>query len=115
MGGASGSDIAPGARESNGRASERTAAGDQTLIPGVAPVTDKARAEAAAAKPLRGGDAAPPAGGLFDETARDQVDMLDLLPTVTRDGTATVLRREEAIAAVERKGLFGDLVASCTI
>lgn len=96
-------------------ASERTAAGEQTLVPGVAPVTDKARAEAQAAKPLRGGDAAPPAGGLFDETARDQVDMLDLLPTVTQDGAATMVRREEAIAAVEREGLFGDLVASCTV
>jgi hypothetical protein len=96
-------------------ASERTAAGEQTLMPGVAPVTDRDRAQVAAAKPLTGGDAAPPAGGLFDETARNQVDMLDMLPAVASDGSPTVMRREDAIAAVERKGLFGDLVASCTV
>jgi hypothetical protein len=56
------------------RATERTAAGDQTLIDGVTPITDKQRLEAAQNAPLRGGDAATD-GGLFDTGARDQVDM----------------------------------------
>lgn len=56
-------------------ATERTAVGDQGLIPGVAPVSDKTRAEAAAKKPLKGGDRALPDGGLFDETARNQKEL----------------------------------------
>lgn len=52
---------------------ERTAQGEQTLIPGVAPITDRQRAEAGMTKPMRGGDA--PAGGLFDEGARNQQDL----------------------------------------
>jgi len=54
---------------------ERTAAGEQRLIPGVEPITERQRLEAQAAAPLRGGAAA--AGGLFDEAARNQLDLLD--------------------------------------
>jgi len=54
---------------------ERTAQGEQTLIPGVEPVTDKQRAEAGMAKPLAGGAKGMPEGGLFDEGARAQTDM----------------------------------------
>lgn len=68
----------------------------QTLIDGVAPVTDRERLEAQAAKPLSGGNAAPPAGGLFDETARAQTDMFDLAPR-----RADV---ERAIEAAEASG-----------
>jgi hypothetical protein len=50
----------------------------QSLIPGVEPVSDKARADLAASKPMRGGDAA--AGGLFDVDARAQADLVDLIP-----------------------------------
>ena len=50
--------------------SERTAAGEQILVPGVAAVSDRQRAELAGSKPLQGGDA--PAGGMFDEDARAQ-------------------------------------------
>lgn len=49
----------------------------QTLFPGVAPVTDADRLVAAAAKPMRGGDKAMPEGGLFDENIRLQRDMFD--------------------------------------
>lgn len=56
-------------------ATEQTMQGEQTLVPGVAPITDKARAELAMAKPLRGGNKPPPAGGLFDDDARAQTDM----------------------------------------
>lgn len=58
------------------RATERTAQGEQTLIPGVEPVTDRQRVEAEMAKPMRGGD--EPAGGLFDADARAQKDLLDV-------------------------------------
>jgi len=53
---------------------ERTAQGEQTLIPGVEPITDRQRLEAEGAKPLRGGNAAP--GGMFDTDARAQGDLL---------------------------------------
>jgi hypothetical protein len=95
-------------------ATERTAAGDQTLIPGVAPVTDRQRAEVAAAKPMTGGDAAPPAGGLFDDGARAQTDLMDMLPMQQGENGAIILRRDQAMAEVERADMFGDLVASCT-
>lgn len=55
-------------------ATERTAQGEQTLIPGVAPITDRQRLEAEGAKPMRGGDAPP--GGMFDTDARAQGDLL---------------------------------------
>ena len=61
----------------------RGAEGDQTLIPGVAPITDRARAEAALARPLRGGSA-PADIGLFDAGARLQTDLLDLVPDLNR-------------------------------
>lgn len=59
-------------------ATERTAQGEQTLMPGVEPVTDKARAEAGMNKPLTGGNAALPEGGLFDEGARAQTDLFGM-------------------------------------
>lgn len=54
----------------------------QQLIPGVEPVTGRERAELAAGKPLQGGTAAPPEGGLFDEVARNQQELFqrDLAP-----------------------------------
>lgn len=52
----------------------------QTLIPGVAPVTDAERIAAEAGKPLTGGDAA--AGGLFDEDARNQQEMFQPAPPI---------------------------------
>lgn len=43
----------------------------QTLIPGVAPIDDAARIAAASSKPLKGGNAPPPKGGLFDDGERE--------------------------------------------
>lgn len=54
---------------------ERTEQGEQTLLPGVNPITDRERAQMGMEKPLRGGEARPPEGGLFDEGARSQQDM----------------------------------------
>lgn len=65
---------------------ERTPEGEQSLIPGVAPVTDKDRAEAQIAKPLRGGDVAP-AGGLFDGgLPPDLFESGDVKAQLTRPG-----------------------------
>lgn len=50
----------------------------QTLIDGVAPISDRDRIAARAEKPMRGGDA--PAGGLFDEAGRAQKDIFDPAP-----------------------------------
>lgn len=66
------------------RDSEATAAGDQTLIDGVRPVTDGDRARVAAEKPMQGGDA-PADFGLFDISGRGQGDLLDMpVPTGER-------------------------------
>jgi hypothetical protein len=59
----------------------------QALMPGVSPVRDADRLARAAAAPLRGGNAPPPEGGLFDEAAKLQQDFMDLLNKVpTEDG-----------------------------
>ncbi len=47
----------------------------QTLLPGIEPITARQRLEAEARRPLRGGEAPPPTGGLFDEGARAQRDL----------------------------------------
>ena len=64
----------------------------QLLLDGVAPVTDRQRLDLEAARPMRGGDAAPPEGGLFDLDARDQAGLFDLVPGADAgriaDGTA---------------------------
>lgn len=75
---------------------ERTAQGDQTLIPGVEPITDRQRAETGMAKPMQGGDRPPPAGGLFDADARAQGDLLDT-PARAKGG--------EPLSAAEREEL----------
>lgn len=62
----------------------------QQLIPGVEPVTDRQRAELAATKPLKGGAAAPPEGGLFDEGARDQKELFQRGEPVVLKGEGDV-------------------------
>ena len=95
---------------------ELTPLGEQVLIPGVQAVTDAMRAAVGAAAPMRGGNAEPPEGGLFDETARaqrtlfqdDSGDLFDgeevaqrqaalFASTPTEDGPMT---REQITAAV---------------
>lgn len=49
----------------------------QTVIPGAERISDRALAERQGAKPLRGGNEAPPKGGLFDDDARAQADIFD--------------------------------------
>ena len=58
---------------------ELTSAGQQALIPGVDVVTQQQIMQVAGSKPLRGGNAAMPEGGLFDQVAIMQRDMIDEL------------------------------------
>ena len=67
------SDAGPDAGRAGG-ASERTPDGDQLLIEGVAPVTDRQRAEAAQSRRMQGGDAEADFG-LFDVSGRSQRDL----------------------------------------
>ncbi len=96
------------------RHTEKTAAGDQMLIDGVQPVSTRDKLEAEAAKPMRGGDKPLPPGGLFDETARQQIDMWDAMPAAREaDGTVRHVTHRELVENAERDAFFGDLIASC--
>lgn len=96
------------------RGSERTAAGEQLLVDGVKPVSTREKLEAQAAKPLRGGDKAPPEGGLFDLGTRDQLDIWDAMPAA-KDAEGTTLHTSHAdmIADADRSEFLGDLISSC--
>ena len=59
------------------RNAENTPQGQQTLVEGVAPITDATRAQAAVDAPLTGGNR-PMNEGLFDTAARGQGDLLDM-------------------------------------
>jgi len=84
----------------------------QSLIPGVGPVSDKARAELAAGKPMRGGDAA--GGGLFDADARAQADLVDLIPAGTdSEGKPLYTTHADLVAEAARDNDLADLIASC--
>ena len=73
-------------------ASEATPEGEQLLAPGVDPITERQRLEVEAAQPRDGGERPPPEGGLFDEDARAQGDIEDLLGPAPRppEGGSTV-------------------------
>lgn len=64
------------ARAHSSTLSEPTDAGEQTLIDGVEPVSQRDRLEAALEAPLRGGDVAAD-DGLFDLNARNQRELFD--------------------------------------
>lgn len=84
----------------------------QSLIPGVEPVSDRARAELAAARPMRGGDAA--AGGLFDADARGQMDIAELIPAGTdAEGRLLYTSHADLVAEASRDNDLADLIASC--
>lgn len=96
------------------RGSEKTAAGEQTLIDGVKPVSTKEKLDAQAAKPLRGGDKALPEGGLFDIDAQKQIDMWDVMPaTKQADGTVQHTTHADMIADADRSDFLGDMISSC--
>lgn len=95
-------------------AAESTAAGEQLLIAGMAPIGDAERLRLAAGRPLAGGAAAPPEGGLFDAAAGAQIDLADLLPAGRdADGAELFATPAEALAAEERVLYLGDLAEAC--
>jgi hypothetical protein len=100
-------------------ATEETPEGTQTLIEGVAPVTDADRAAAAQERAMRGGDSPPPEGGLFDEAQRNQLDLLDDVPVeqTLEDGEAGVrtMTREELAAELEADDEFAEALGVCLI
>lgn len=101
----------------------------QTLIPGVEPVTDKARLDLEASRPLTGGDAAPPDGGLFDMNARLQDDMFaapdspspaprnmrDMIPVTRDDGSVAMVAREALASVSERERRLAFVTETCTL
>lgn len=81
----------------------------QQLIPGVDPVTDRERAELAASKPMEGGNAPPPEGGLFDEDARNQTELFQsakgkITLRVGRKPIVTLMRDADASTFIHETG-----------
>jgi len=73
---------------------ETTPEGEQTLVPGVGPVTLKDRLEARMAGPMapkRNPNARqkPLDIGLFDQTSRNQLDLLDFLRAASGGASST--------------------------
>ena len=56
---------------------EVTQAGEQMVIPGAERISDRQLAERRGAEAMRGGQEAPPEGGLFDDVARAQEGLFD--------------------------------------
>lgn len=113
---------APGETVPTPRLSERTQAGDQTLIDGVAPITDRDRLQARAAKPLqarpRGSDTE--IGGLFDPQDPARFDLFDAVPVgrgFDEDGNevSVVRTREEIAAELDEDDAFVAEIENCLI
>ena len=65
---------------------EVTSLGPQTLVPGVRPVSIKARLEVLAAHPLTSDRLQKPCDlGLFDEVARNQMELFSANPPTRKD------------------------------
>lgn len=93
--------------------SEATPAGEQALIPGIAPVMTADLIAVEAARPMRGGNA--PAGGLFDDAARAQRDLIDMIPDASRaDGKdARLVQSSDGVADADRDLFAADLTKGC--
>ena len=70
-----------------------TEAGAQTLVPGVRPVTLRDRLDLLARQPMAprrnpSAQQKPCDHGLFDEAARHQIDLIDLIRAAERGGAA---------------------------
>lgn len=108
---------------------DSTPAGEQLLAPGIDPLDIRAIAELQAARPLTGGDAAPPAGGLFDDAAAAQMDLMDspalrradpsdirnLVPMMDDAGNVVAVDRASLELAGERPRLLADIVTACRV
>jgi adenylate kinase family enzyme len=86
---------------------EATAAGEQRLIPGVSPITQKQRIETQIEQPLKGESAALDIG-LFDEGAARQMDLTDLIPVGQQIDTET---GERVLVQKTRQQIFDDIDA----
>jgi hypothetical protein len=90
------------------RQSEATTAGQQTLIDGVAPVTQRQRLEAQQTAPMRGGQM-PANDGLFDVSARSQRDMF------SDPGAATDMQRAIASDIRDQIATDGDFDVNMSV
>lgn len=92
--------------------------GEQTLIPGVEPVTDAQRAQLEVDRPMRGGDR-PMDVGLFDTDAQAQTDLLDLVPMSREapDGSISVeeVSRRQLLDEIDRDQKMIDRFAECVV
>lgn len=87
---------------------------EQLLIDGVKPVSTREKLDAKAAKPMRGGNAALPEGGLFDEGARQQIDLWDAMPAGRdADGQTVHATHADMVEEADRDGLFADIIKNC--
>lgn len=83
------------------------------------PATAEAGESAAAAYAAAGGEAAaksaePPAGGLFDDEARAQLDIMDALPAGTdAAGKPMLTTHAELAAQADRVDHLADVISSC--
>lgn len=89
---------------------------EQGLIEGVKPVSTREKLDVAAARPMRGGNAALPEGGLFDEGARQQIDLWDAMPA-GRDAEGATIHATHAdlVAEANRDAIFADIIQNCGI
>ena len=79
---------------------EPTEAGAQTLVPGVRPVTLRDRLELLARQPMApkrnpAAQQKPCDHGLFDEAARHQIDLIDLIRAAERGSATHPLTQKE--------------------
>ena len=97
---------------------ETTGQGQQTLIPGVEPVTDAQRAQLEVDRPMRGGDR-PMDVGLFDTDAQAQTDLLDLVPISREapDGSMIVeeVSRRQLLDEIDQDQKMIDRFAECVV
>ncbi len=108
-------EVAAAERKITAPASEKTAAGEQTLLPGVKPVSEKSKLDIQAGKPLEGGNAPPPEGGLFDRNATKQTDLIDSIAVAAREDGKDVrfISRAAALEEADRSAFHADLVKAC--
>jgi hypothetical protein len=83
----------------------------QTLVPGVKPVTDADRLRAAAGQPMRGGNAPPAEGGLFDEVGRAQPDIFDMVV----DDKGNLREKGDVLQSVSRETYLAKLIGECEV
>lgn len=98
--------------------SEATPAGQQTLFPGIEPISQQDRLRAAADRPLNGGQRRSDTeiGGLFDPNDPARFDLFDMVPTVQRAGQNEVMVPRsvaDVSAELDADDEFAEQVALC--